>query len=295
MSAWPTASTTYRAKRDFSRTAEPGGSIADRSQAGNRYLIQKHDATRMHFDFRLERDGVLMSWAVPNGPSFDPKEKRLAVHVEDHPLDYGDFEGTIPKGNYGGGTVMLWDEGTWEPVGDASEGLAKGDLKFVLHGRRLRGKWVLVRMKPKKGERSKHENWLLIKEKDEYAGEERKPIIERALTSARSGRTMEEIAAGNVEWVEGFRFKENKPAKSAKGKGAGERSAAFRRAAARHTRPKRRPAATTGCTRSSSTAIAPSPPSAMAAPRSIRAPASTGPRSSARSRSHSPTFPASRR
>ncbi len=212
---------TYRAKRDFSRTAEPGGSIADRSQAGNRYLIQKHDATRMHFDFRLERDGVLMSWAVPNGPSFDPKEKRLAVHVEDHPLDYGDFEGTIPKGNYGGGTVMLWDEGTWEPVGDASEGLAKGDLKFVLHGRRLRGKWVLVRMKPKKGERSKHENWLLIKEKDEYAGEERKPIVERAMTSARSGRTMEEIAGGNVEWVEGFRFKENKPAKSTKGKGAG--------------------------------------------------------------------------
>ena len=146
---------SYRAKRDFSKTAEPGGSVSDRSGGGNRYLIQKHDATRMHFDFRLEHDGALLSWAVPNGPSFDPAEKRLAVHVEDHPLDYGDFEGTIPKGNYGGGTVMLWDEGTWEPVGDADEGLAKGDLKFILHGERLRGQWVLVRMKPKKGERCK--------------------------------------------------------------------------------------------------------------------------------------------
>ena len=107
--------------------------------AGHRYLIQKHDATRMHFDFRLEHDGVLLSWAVPNGPSFDPKDKRLAVHVEDHPLDYGDFEGTIPKGEYGGGTVMLWDEGTWEPVGDPEEALAKGDFKFILHGERLQG------------------------------------------------------------------------------------------------------------------------------------------------------------
>ena len=201
----------YRAKRDFSRTAEPGGGSADRSASGRRYLIQKHDATRMHFDFRLEHDGTLLSWAVPNGPSFDPKEKRLAVHVEDHPIEYGDFEGTIPKGNYGGGTVMLWDEGSWEPVGDADEGLRKGDLKFILHGGRLRGKWVLVRMKPKKGERSKHENWLLIKEADEYAGPETAPIIERALTSARSGRTMAEIAAGNVEWVEGVRFKQAKP------------------------------------------------------------------------------------
>ena len=203
----------YRAKRDFSKTAEPGGSTSDRSGGGNRYLIQKHDATRMHFDFRLERDGALMSWAVPNGPSYDPAEKRLAVHVEDHPLDYGDFEGTIPKGNYGGGTVMLWDEGTWEPVGDADAGLSKGDLKFILHGRRLRGQWVLVRMKPKKGERSSHENWLLIKEKDAYAGAEKVPIVERGLTSVRSGRTMEEIAAGNVEWVEGFRFKEARPSK----------------------------------------------------------------------------------
>ncbi len=162
---------------------------------------------------------MLLSWAVPHGPSLDPADKRLAVHVEDHPLDYGDFEGTIPKGEYGGGTVMLWDEGTWAPEGDADEGLAKGDFKFVLHGKRLKGKWVLVRMRRKKGERGKHENWLLIKERDDCAGPEKKPIIERALTSVRSGRTMEEIAAGNVEWTTARRrFKENDPA----AKGASE-------------------------------------------------------------------------
>jgi bifunctional non-homologous end joining protein LigD len=199
---------TYRAKRDFSKTPEPGGGKGARQPGGDRYLIQKHAATRLHFDFRLELDGVLLSWAVTRGPSYDPKDKRLAVHTEDHPLDYGDFEGTIPKGEYGGGTVMLWDEGIWEPVGDPKAGLAKGDLKFILHGERLKGKWVLVRMKPRKGERSKHENWLLIKERDEYATEESKPIIERALTSVRSGRTLEEIASGNVEWSKsGARFK----------------------------------------------------------------------------------------
>src|SRR3972149_5684805 len=119
----------YRAKRDFRKTGEPAG--GEPSRRGNRSPIQKHDAPRMHFDFRLEHDGVLLSGAVPNGPSLDPREKRLAVHVEDHPLDYGDFEGTIPKGEYGGGTVMLWDEGTWQPEGDPDEGLARGDLKFV--------------------------------------------------------------------------------------------------------------------------------------------------------------------
>ncbi len=199
---------TYRAKRDFTKTAEPSGRKGARKAGGYRYLIQKHDATRLHFDFRLELDGVLLSWAVTRGPSLDPKDKRLAVHVEDHPLDYGDFEGTIPKGEYGGGTVMLWDEGTWEPVGDPADGMRKGDFKFILHGERLKGKWVLVRMKPRRGERSKHENWLLIKERDEYATEEKKPIIERALTSVRSGRTMEQIAGGNVEWLKsGFHIK----------------------------------------------------------------------------------------
>src|SRR4029079_10512339 len=144
-------------------TSEPSGAATKRKAGGNRYLIQKHDATRLHFDFRLGHRGVLLACAVAGGPSLDPHDKRLAVHVEDHPLDYGDFEGTIPEGEYGGGTVMLWDEGTWEPVGDPDEALAKGDFKFILHGERLKGKWVLVRMRPRPGEKSKHENWLLIK------------------------------------------------------------------------------------------------------------------------------------
>jgi bifunctional non-homologous end joining protein LigD len=191
----------YRQKRDFARTLEPSGEDERRKPGGFRYLIQRHAATRLHFDFRLELGGVLLSWAVPNGPSLDPHDKRLAVRTEDHPLDYGDFEGTIPKNEYGGGTVMLWDEGTWEPVGDPEEGLAKGDLKFILHGERLKGKWVLVRMRRKPKERSKRENWLLIKERDGYATEESKPIVERVTTSVRTGRTMDAIAAGNVEWL----------------------------------------------------------------------------------------------
>ncbi len=191
----------YRQKRDFRKTAEPSGDTGRRKAGGHRYLIQKHAATRLHFDFRLELDGVLLSWAVPNGPSLNPKDKRLAVRTEDHPLDYGDFEGTIPKGEYGGGTVMLWDEGTWEPVGDPEAALHKGDFKFILHGERLKGKWVLVRMRKKPGERSKHENWLLIKERDGYATEEKRPIVERVSNSVRTGRTMDEIAAGNVEWL----------------------------------------------------------------------------------------------
>src|SRR4051812_25957317 len=197
---------TYRHKRDFKKTAEPEGLV--RPEGGRRYLIQKHAATRLHYDFRLENHGVLLSWAVTRGPSVDTADKRLAVHVEDHPLDYGDFEGTIPKGEYGGGTVMLWDEGTWEPVGDPDADMAKGELKMVLHGERLKGKFVLVRLKRRKGEHGKHENWLLIKERDEYAGPEKKPVIERAVTSVRTGRTMEEIAGGNVEWTRsGRRFK----------------------------------------------------------------------------------------
>jgi bifunctional non-homologous end joining protein LigD len=209
---------TYRQKRDFKKTAEPAGVV--RAEGGNRYLIQKHDATRLHYDFRLELHGVLLSWAVTRGPSMDPADKRLAVHVEDHPLDYGDFEGTIPKGEYGGGTVMLWDEGTWESVGDTDAGMAKGEMKMVLHGERLKGKFVLVRLKPRKGERSRHENWLLIKERDEYAGPEKKPITERALTSVRTGRTMEQIAAGNIEWTRsGRRFKESEGEGSVGGNG----------------------------------------------------------------------------
>ena len=221
----------YQRKRDFTKSPEPSG---DRDAARRRarkkpslyFCVQKHLASHLHYDLRLEHDGVLLSWAVPNGPSFDPREKRLAVHVEDHPLDYGDFEGTIPAGAYGAGTVMLWDEGTWQPEGDAEAGLAKGDLKFVLDGERLKGRWVLVRMKgsrtgkyAKENRRSKNENWLLIKESDRYAGPEKKPVTERALTSVRSGRTMEEIAAGNVEWADsGPRFKEKKDARPSKAK-----------------------------------------------------------------------------
>lgn len=184
---------TYKAKRDFSKTPEPG---AKRGKAkGNSFVIQKHAARRTHFDFRLEHDGVLKSWAVTKGPSLDPSEKRLAVRTEDHPLEYGGFEGVIPKGEYGGGPVMIWDEGTWEPIGDPDEGLAKGDLKFRLHGHRLNGDWVLVRMKPRQGERGNRENWLLIKKRDEAAGDGVEPT-EIHLTSVKTGRTMDQIETG---------------------------------------------------------------------------------------------------
>jgi bifunctional non-homologous end joining protein LigD len=187
----------YRAKRDFGATKEPQGGEA--SPPGQLYIIQKHAATRLHYDFRLELDGVLLSWAVTRGPSYNTKDKRLAVRTEDHPLDYGGFEGTIPKGNYGGGTVMLWDRGSWEPVGDPHAGLEKGKLAFVLHGERLRGHWALVRMKPRPKER--HENWLLIKENDELANTH-EDLLD-ANTSVVSGRTLDEIAEGPDQWVTG--------------------------------------------------------------------------------------------
>jgi len=179
----------YRSKRHFDETPEPEGK---RSHAGGHaYLIQKHDATRLHYDFRLELDGVLKSWAVTRGPSLDPADKRLAVRTEDHPLDYGSFEGTIPDGHYGAGTVMLWDQGTWEPLEDPRKGLKEGKLKFALHGERLKGAWAMVRMKPRKGE--KRENWLLIKDRDE-AAERKGDITAQAKTSIVSGRSMPAIA-----------------------------------------------------------------------------------------------------
>src|SRR5215217_4752635 len=150
----------YHAKREFQKTPEPRGRTA--KAQGFTFVVQKHDATRLHYDFRLELDGVLKSWAVTKGPSLTPGEKRLAVHVEDHPLDYGSFEGTIPKGAYGGGTVMLWDRGTWEAAGDPAADYAAGKLKFRLRGERLRGGWMLVRMRGKA--REKQDLWLLIKE-----------------------------------------------------------------------------------------------------------------------------------
>jgi len=182
----------YNAKRDFAKTAEPAGKIAKGS--GNRFLVQKHDATRLHWDFRLEVDGVLKSWAVTRGPSLDPDEKRLAVRTEDHPLSYADFEGTIPKGEYGGGTVMLWDSGTWEPIpGKSAKDLAKGHLHFVLHGERMQGEWLLIRLKPRGKEKA--ENWLLRKIDDGFAGATDE-LVETGLTSVTTGRTMQEIAEG---------------------------------------------------------------------------------------------------
>lgn len=192
----------YHAKRDFTATREPKGGGRRRTKPSTlRFVVQKHDATRLHFDFRLELDGVLKSWAVTRGPSTDPADKRLAVRVEDHPLDYGGFEGTIPKGQYGGGTVMLWDEGTWEPIGDAHEGLEKGDLKFRLHGQRMQGEWVLVHMKGRdsKTRNGPRENWLLIKHHDEFATEG-SDLVERYLDSVRSGRDFAAIAAGDAVW-----------------------------------------------------------------------------------------------
>lgn len=186
----------YKAKRDFAKTAEPsGGKIrAARAKAsGGRFVVQKHDATRLHYDFRLELDGVLKSWAVTRGPSTNPADKRLAVRVEDHPLDYGDFEGTIPEGQYGGGTVMLWDDGTWEPIGDPHAGLEEGDLKFVLKGKRMKGEWVLVHMKGR--DSGKRENWLLIKHRDRYATEA-DGLTEKFTTSVETGRDLDGIARG---------------------------------------------------------------------------------------------------
>ncbi|WP_093005123.1 DNA ligase D [Sphingomonas palmae] len=182
----------YNAKRDFTRTAEPAGTLA--KGHGNSFVVQKHDATRLHWDFRLEVDGVLKSWAVTRGPSLDPDEKRLAVRTEDHPLDYGTFEGTIPKGEYGGGTVMLWDRGTWSPIkGKSAKDLDAGHLHFVLDGERMRGEWLLIRLKPRPKE--KRENWLLRKIGDAEAGGT-DTLVETALTSVSTGLTMQEIAEG---------------------------------------------------------------------------------------------------
>ncbi len=186
----------YQAKRDFSKTAEPSGNATIAPSKHPRFVIQKHAATRLHYDFRLELDGVFKSWAVTRGPSLDPADKRLAVEVEDHPLDYGDFEGTIPKGQYGGGTVMLWDRGHWEIEGDltAQQALAKGDFKFRLDGKKLQGSWALVRMKRR--DNDKHDNWLLIKHRDEHAVTSHGEKVLDEDKSVASGRTLEQIAAG---------------------------------------------------------------------------------------------------
>jgi bifunctional non-homologous end joining protein LigD len=180
----------YAAKRRFEKTPEPPPQGAKSKRAANYFCVQRHDATRLHYDFRLEIDGVLKSWAVPKGPSLDPGVKHLAAHVEDHPVEYGDFEGNIPAGNYGAGSVMLWDRGTFDLVGDAqgTEQLARGDLKFRLHGEKLNGEFAIVQMKG----RGKGNEWLLIKKRDEFA----QPgwQVEDYAWSVLSGRTQEEIA-----------------------------------------------------------------------------------------------------
>ncbi len=183
----------YRDRRDFSATPEPRGRKV--RKRGNAFVIQKHDARRLHYDLRLEMGGVLRSWAVTRGPSLDPGDKRLAVHVEDHPLDYGDFEGTIPKGEYGAGTVLLWDRGTWTPIGDAAKGYAKGHLEFELAGEKLQGRWHLIRMQGKAAER--RENWLLVKGKDDLARDGNRPdILDELPLSVKSGRDLDQIADG---------------------------------------------------------------------------------------------------
>jgi bifunctional non-homologous end joining protein LigD len=195
---------TYRAKRDFEKTPEPRGKV--RATRGSRYVIQKHAARRLHYDLRLELDGAMMSWAVTRGPSLVPGDKRLAIHVEDHPIEYNTFEGTIPKGEYGGGTVMIWDRGTWRPEGDPHKGMKKGHLDFELQGKKLKGRWHLVRMKKRPGERQ--EPWLLIKSDDEFA---RRPsdldILEEEPDSVASGRSIDEIAGAKKKRV----WHSNKP------------------------------------------------------------------------------------
>ncbi len=190
----------YNAKRDFTKTEEPSGKRVKTAKQ-LRFVVQKHAASHLHFDFRLELDGVMKSWAIPKGPSYDPTIKRLAMQVEDHPIEYNSFEGTIPKGQYGGGTVMIWDRGTYEAqAGEGQdlvrEGYRRGDLKIVMHGERIQGSWVLVRTR--RDERGKAQ-WLLIKHRDHLAMEGA-DIVAAVQTSVVTGRTMEEIAKGRRVW-----------------------------------------------------------------------------------------------
>jgi bifunctional non-homologous end joining protein LigD len=220
----------YRQKRDFTRTDEPSGKAKVALAEYPRFVIQKHAATRLHYDLRLEVEGVFKSWAVTKGPSLDPKERRLAVETEDHPLDYGDFEGTIPKGEYGGGTVMLWDRGFWAADGDAAKSLRKGELRFTLVGEKLQGSWVLVRLRHDR-EHGKRTNWLLIKRHD---GNEREGdgVLLTQDRSVASNRSMDEIAAGKGRGPKPFMlgkknaFKANAIWRSNRGDGAADRAPA---------------------------------------------------------------------
>lgn len=207
---------TYNAKRDFAKTKEPKGRKL--KGKGDRFVVQKHEASRLHWDFRLELDGVLKSWAVPKGPSLDPGDNRLAMRTEDHPLDYADFEGTIPAGEYGGGTVMLWDHGRWipEPGKDPSKTIAEGHLHFRLEGERMKGDWVMFRLKPKPGEKA--EPWMLKKVTDDEADADHpERLVEEGTTSVTTGRTMAEIAAGSDEWRSSRKGQKGGRARKAKG------------------------------------------------------------------------------
>ncbi|MGO4409756.1 MULTISPECIES: DNA ligase D [unclassified Brevundimonas] len=193
---------TYQAKRNFGATPEPKGRKAKARATGLRYLIQRHAASRLHYDFRIEHDGVLKSWAVTKAPSRDPHVKRLAVEVEDHPLDYGGFEGTIPAGNYGAGTVQMWDVGEWTPQDeDLDAAFAKGVVKLTLDGERLKGGWALIRLKSDRGKPSKRPNWLLLKEKDAYAVEGEGDALAEIDASITTGRSLAEIAEGKTQWT----------------------------------------------------------------------------------------------
>jgi len=227
----------YREMRDFAVTAEPrGGGTGQSSKAAESlpFVVQKHAARQLHYDFRLGWHGVLKSWAVAKGPSYFPGDKRLAVEVEDHPMEYGGFEGTIPKGQYGGGTVMVWDFGDWQPLGDADRGLEKGDLKFILNGTKLKGKWVLVRMRKNPDrDRSDKPNWLLIKERDEYVQPEDAPAVtDLAPDSALTQRTMEQIAQSNDHvWDSKQGLREPKGDREARPEAGKGRAAAQKRVA----------------------------------------------------------------
>src|SRR5947209_3854360 len=222
----------YRRKRDFTRTEEPSGDRSAAPARGGRlrFVIQKHAASRLHFDLRLELDGVMKSWAVPKGPSLDPSVKRLAMQVEDHPIDYNTFEGTIPQGEYGGGTVMLWDRGTYssdtarspdEEEDVLRDQLRKGDLKITFHGERLHGSFALIRMKySRDGSSASKPQWLLIKHRDEYASTD--DVVAENMTSVDTGRTMDEIGEGKSRvWHSNREPKANaSPARTASAKSA---------------------------------------------------------------------------
>jgi bifunctional non-homologous end joining protein LigD len=225
---------TYNRKRDFAKTAEPAGEAAgERTRFPALFMVQKHDATRLHYDLRLELDGVMKSWAVPNGPSLDPPDKRLAVRTEDHPMSYATFEGTIPKGEYGGGTVMLWDWGSWtpDPRKDPRKTIEEGHLHFSVDGHRMKGEWIMFRLKPKASERSRAENWILKKVTDEHVGGST-GLTDRYLTSIKTGRTMQEIAAGKkAKELKGWKTDPQSPSRPVRKPASASRGKAVSRGA----------------------------------------------------------------